>query len=551
MAKPYKNGILIADVFIPTGAQPLDARSVVENLSDLYNAETFGSAVYNGMTVSVLSEDAIYLLKDKSKITSEAGWEKLGKGEGIGAIAVDNYNIALSLATSGNKGQIIYVNNAIGTVGSTDYKSAGPYIVTGLSSLQFLTTDTGSGETPVERIAALETKVGNDTVANQISSAITNIEESSKTAEDNGISITVKSKSGKVTDVSIDASYIGSTYLKKEDTSLYTKAEKDKVTSVETGAQKNKIETVKVNGKELNIDLNKAVNIEIPEIPDPIEYKGENAVNVSAVADNSAKVTLKIADGNNILYQNGDGLNATLSISYSDQKIQLKGIEGKLISEFDASMFVKDGMIETAELVTDPENLDPGTYIKIVFNSAGPSDPIYVNVTTLIDIYTAGSGIDMSGKVISVKKDTSDDEGYLKISEAGIKVTGINKLVDDAVENINGSITDISTKLNTLIGELATNNYTKKVEIAKDSSNALEATTDNFGKVTLGVTDVLQNIIAGFSNKLDPTDISTGSKNGTIKVRNTEVEVKGLKSAAYTDSSMYLEYNALDWTLVE
>lgn len=550
MAKPYKNGILIADVFIPSGAQPLDSRTVVENLSDLYNAETFGTAVYNGMTVSVLSEDAIYYLKDKTKITTEAGWEKLGKGEGIGAIAVDNYSTAVSLATADNKGQIIYVNNATGTVGDADYKSAGPYIVTGLNSLQFLTTDTGSGETPVERIAALETKVGNDTVANQISSAITDIEEVTKTAESNGITVSVKTKSGKVEDVSIDASAIESTYLKKEDTSLYTKAEKSKVGSVENGAQKNIIETVKVNGQDLTVDLNKAVNIEIPEIPDPTEYKGENAINVSATVDNSAKVSLKIAD-NNILSQNTDGLNATLSISYSDQKIQLKGIEGKLISEFDASMFVKDGMIESAELVTDPDGLDSGTYIKIIFNSAGPADPIYINVTTLIDVYTAGNGVEISGKSISVKKDTSDDEGFLKISEAGIKVTGVKTLIETTVSNIDGSISDISTKLNDLINDLAGNGYVKKVEVAKDSSNVLEAIIDNFGNVTIGVTDTLQNIISGFDNKLDPTDITTGSTDGTIKVRDTDVAVKGLKSAAYTDSSMYLEYNALDWTLIE
>lgn len=549
MAKPYKNGILIADVFIPSGAQPLDSRTVVENLSDLYNAETFGTAVYNGMTVSVLSEDAIYYLKDKTKITAEAGWEKLGKGEGIGAIAVDNYNTAVSLATADNKGQIIYVNNATGTVGDADYKSAGPYIVTGLNSLQFLTTDTGSGETPVERIAALETKVGNDTVANQISSAIIDIEEVTKTAESNGITVSVKTKSGKVEDVSIDASAIESTYLKKEDTSLYTKAEKSKVGSVENGAQKNIIETVKVNGQDLTVDLNKAVNIEIPEIPDPTEYKGENAINVSATVDNSAKVSLKIAD-NNILSQNTDGLNATLSISYSDQKIQLKGIEGKLISEFDASMFVKDGMIESAELVTDPDGLDSGTYIKIIFNSAGPADPIYINVTTLIDVYTAGNGVEISGKSISVKKDTSDDEGFLKISEAGIKVTGVKTLIETAVSNIDGSISDISTKLNDLINDLAGNGYVKKVEVTKDSSNVLEAIIDNFGNVTIGVTDTLQNIISGFDNKLDPTDITTGSTDGTIKVRDTDVAVKGLKSAAYTDSSMYLEYNALDWTLI-
>lgn len=48
-------------------------------------------------------------------------------------------------------------------------------------------------------------------------------------------------------------------------------------------------------------------------------------------------------------------------------------------------------------------------------------------------------------------------------------------------------------------------------------------------------------------NMLTPQDIATGTANGTIAVKGTDVAVKGLGSAAFTESSDYLISTDLDW----
>jgi hypothetical protein len=56
MGKTFNGKILFASSIQPTGAQPLDDRTVVKSLQDLYDDSTFGLAKYNGMVVSVTDE---------------------------------------------------------------------------------------------------------------------------------------------------------------------------------------------------------------------------------------------------------------------------------------------------------------------------------------------------------------------------------------------------------------------------------------------------------------------------------------------------------------
>ena len=52
-------------------------------------------------------------------------------------------------------------------------------------------------------------------------------------------------------------------------------------------------------------------------------------------------------------------------------------------------------MLESAELVTNPTGKPAGKYIKLTFNltdAQGGNDPIYINVSDLVDVYTAKEG---------------------------------------------------------------------------------------------------------------------------------------------------------------
>ena len=161
MSKIFTGNIALASAIRPTGAQPLDDRTVVQSLDDLYSS--LGTAVYNGMVVYVVDETSLYILVDKSKIDTPDGWKKVD-GSGNGTITAESYTKACDLATADNLGQIIYVT-AEETSGDTTY-TAGPYIVTGEGTISKIGTTSASGDISgdVEQLKAdvsgLKTTVG-------------------------------------------------------------------------------------------------------------------------------------------------------------------------------------------------------------------------------------------------------------------------------------------------------------------------------------------------------------------------------------------------------
>ena len=163
MSKIFTGNIALASAIRPTGAQPLDDRTVVQSLDDLYSS--LGTAVYNGMVVYVVDETSLYILVDKSKIDTPAGWKKVD-GNGNGTITAESYTKACGLATADNLGQIIYVT-AEETSGSVTY-TAGPYIVTGEGTISKIGTTSASGDISgdVEQlkadVAGLKTTVGDN-----------------------------------------------------------------------------------------------------------------------------------------------------------------------------------------------------------------------------------------------------------------------------------------------------------------------------------------------------------------------------------------------------
>ena len=172
--------------------------------------------------------------------------------------------------------------------------------------------------------------------------------------------------------------------------------------------------------------------------------EGTNTVNATTEAN---KVTLSLVTSNNgnVKFSQGtDGLSAnveipaatvtgvkaedkvlsltdklvsaTVSLEYGDavsealggkKTIKLLGKDSTLISEIDASEFIKDGMLDTVELVKNPEGKTAGTYLKLTWNTdSGKTEPMFINVTDLIDVYTAGIGLNLNGKEFSVNTGT-------------------------------------------------------------------------------------------------------------------------------------------------
>lgn len=144
---------------------------------------------------------------------------------------------------------------------------------------------------------------------------------------------------------------------------------------------------------------------------------------------------LRNVTGQNFIKKNGTNVEGHLNLTYNTEtkKINLEGFDSSVIASIDATAFIKDGMINTVELVTDPESYDPGTYLVITFNTDAGKDAIYLDVTGLIDVYQGTNGVKVTGKDIHLIIDPTS-EPYLSLSDAGIKIKGINAKISEVVE---------------------------------------------------------------------------------------------------------------------
>lgn len=144
---------------------------------------------------------------------------------------------------------------------------------------------------------------------------------------------------------------------------------------------------------------------------------------------------LRDVTGQNFIKKSGTNVEGHLNLTYNTEtkKINLEGFDSSIIASIDATAFIKDGMINTVELVTDPESHDPGTYLVITFNTDAGKDAIYLDVTGLIDVYKGHNGIKVTGKDIHLIIDPTS-EPYLSLSDNGIKIKGINAKISEVVE---------------------------------------------------------------------------------------------------------------------
>lgn len=168
----------------------------------------------------------------------------------------------------------------------------------------------------------------------------------------------------------------------------------------------------------------------------------ETEANARKSADEAldAKITaikdaaVKVKSGENVISLDSSTheLSTTLGLVLKNHDgvdyITLTGINGEMVAEMDATDLLKDGMINNVELTTEGGK----KYLVITFNTdAGQTKPIKLDVSELIDVYTAGDGLTLTDRKFSVNKD-STSEDFLVVSSSGIKITGVQTAIDNA-----------------------------------------------------------------------------------------------------------------------
>ena len=100
--------------------------------------------------------------------------------------------------------------------------------------------------------------------------------------------------------------------------------------------------------------------------------------------------------------------------------LHLKGKNDADVATLDMSKFVVDGMIESVAYDKDTHTLI------ITWNTAAGKQPMKIDLSNLIDIYTAGNGIEVSDKgVISIKL-AEGNQDYLVLDENGLKLVNVD-----------------------------------------------------------------------------------------------------------------------------
>lgn len=243
--------------------------------------------------------------------------------------------------------------------------------------------------------------------------------------------------------------------------------------SVEAGAEVNAIETISYNGSALTIDASR--NVALPVF----------SMAKLSQADTGYAATYQFTKDGVLV---GDKINIP------------------------KDLVVESGTVETVTVEDEPyEGAHVGDkYIDLVLANAD-DEHIYIPVNDLVDVYTAGTGISISGNVISVNLTAAEIPNLT--SEKITALTGYSATTTGAVQDV--AATD---SLNEAIAKLQYNVNSKlTANTAISGATKCKITYDNNGLVTAGADLSLADIPALTSEKVTALTGYTATTEGTVQ----------------------------------
>ena len=225
------------------------------------------------------------------------------------------------------------------------------------------------------------------------------------------------------------------------------------------------------------------------------------------------------------------------SVAGEAKSYSIAAVTGDELAELGAN-------VKEAYKLVDEDSAKSGEYIKIYKDSAlqkvelvdqelqftylladGTTTIVPVSVATFLAESEFGDGLQVNSEsgVVSVKVDAAS-ETFLTVGANGVKLAGVQDAINAAAATAEQNAKDYADDLKEEIDGV----------IEENEKTTAAALTDLDTRV-----DALEAKNATIDSALQQTDITTGSANGTIAVKGTDVAVAGLGSAAYTESNAY------------
>lgn len=163
--------------------------------------------------------------------------------------------------------------------------------------------------------------------------------------------------------------------------------------------------------------------------------------------------TYSVKEGEKILKLEGTEFSTVAALKYLEAageepaKIQLLGIDNAVVSEIDATPFIRDGMLKDVEYDAETNTLS------FTWNTEAGDKTDTVVLSDIIEPYTAGNGLDLSGNEFAVKVDAAS-ESFLTVGADGVKLAGVQDAINGAANTAKGdALTEVA------------NNYYNKTEV--------------------------------------------------------------------------------------
>ena len=198
-------------------------------------------------------------------------------------------------------------------------------------------------------------------------------------------------------------------------------------------------------------------------MPKEVAYTGVNAIKVAG-----QEVSLVIDPNDKVLSQGADGLlvNLELNFNQSNGQITLQG-NGETLSTIDLPV---ESILSDAEVTSTSASTaytGQGPWLVLTFNTSNGPQVEVVDLNKLIDVYTAGNGINVSDNVITAVVDPAS-ESYLTVGATGIRLSGVDAAINDVNTALTQSISAIDSaykaadaaidgKVSALSGQVETN----------------------------------------------------------------------------------------------